>query len=356
MKIHKSEIVPKLKQLKAFLPTKNIIPAAEGVLFHKNMLIANSLELAISTPVNSDSGESFIITPSAIDFIMNVPNDEITIEVKNEKLYVKCGKARASFGFLSPDGFPTKELYDLEETEADFECDAEEFMQEISRVIFACDKTENPARPIYSAVKFQTRKGILNMIASDTQRVAWNKMRCAADIDISILRRDLQKILSLGLSGKLKIFITDNKKLAFKTDRYSIYSNTISGNYMDFPKLFSKAESNCLKLEIETEPFLEALKRAAVCGKSEPVKLTFAPESLTIELNAAISEFSEEVPVLNSELEGPVIIGFNAVFLIEALKATESKSVTIGISHSTDPLLMRSDTLEQMVLPVRLGH
>ena len=354
MKIHKSEIVPKLKQLRAFLPVKNNIPAAQGILYRDNMLIANNLEIAVATPIETNSSESFIITPSAIDFIMNVSNDELTIEQKNGKLCIKCGKSRASFGALSPEDFPTSELYSLEGVSADYECSAEKIMREISRVLFACDVGKNTTRPIYEAVKFHMKKGVLNMAASDGQRVAWNTVPCAVDIDVSIHKQHLQKIISLGLSGPLKLFMLENRKIAFQTSEYSVFSSTISGDYMDYQSIYSKAEKICKKSEIETEPLIETLKRAIICGGSaQPVEFVFSAEKLTVNLLSATAEFSEEIPI-KSELTDIEAIGFNPTLLLEALKAAESKTVKIGVSGAMHPFIINSGELRQVIMPVRL--
>ena len=355
MKIHKSEIAPKLKQLRGFIAQRNNITATQGILFHNSTLIASDLELAVSTPIAAPiNDESFIITPSAIDFIMNLPNEEITIEPKNGKLNIKCGKAHASFGTEPADSFPTSDIFGLEEMEASYECEAETMMSALSCVAFACDNGKLASRPIYSGVKLQTKDKRLNIVASDGQRMAWCNFDCNAKIDISIHKKHLQKIMSLGLTGMMKLYIIENKKAVFRTEKYTVYSSLLMGDYTDYESIFRKAANVADYAEADTKAAIDILNRAIICGeKNRPTELVFEQNSLTVRAKSGSADFSEVLPIEMGRRKD-VTIGINAVYLLEALKAAESSTVEIRVGGATSPILIRTEKLEQLILPIRL--
>lgn len=364
MLIKKSIIAPKLKKLKSFIPAKGSISAAQGILLQNNMLIANAFELAVSSPLGADTSETFVIPPSAIDFIINLPDGDVTIEECKSKIIIKSGKASASFAAPSASDFPTKEIFSVEGNAAEISCDAEEIMSEISRVLFACD-TGN-GNPIFNAVLFQGDGTHLNVVASDGRRIAWNKLRHYANINAAdyaninaaVNKSSLQKILALDLSGPIDIYTFNNSRIVFRTADYSVYANTVQGNPLDYKKLFSKGKNGYETLKIKSLPFLECLKRSVICNSSglraSPVVLEIDGTFCKVNLKSDSSEFSENVMLLNEKLNGGVQIGLNASFLIEAIKAAKADIIEFSVKDALSLIKISTGALEQVILPVRV--
>lgn len=354
MILKKTMLTKKLKALKAFIPSRCSIPAAMGVLIANGEMSACNLETTVTTKINTDSNETFVLPMSAIEFIFAATSEEIELVEESGVIKVKAGKSTARFAALNAEDFPTEGIVNLSEGTPQFECDAEEMMERFGEVMYATDRDVMSAKPVLSGVLMCGKKGQMNFVATDGMRIAQTKMKADCKTEIVVHRDDIAKFRAMRPKGKMRVYCTTSGKAAFETEEYSIYFRTLTGDFIDYERLYKKQRENANQCSTDAEELAEILKRAIICGGSQkkPAVLNFGGGTLSVRVNAAGAEFEETLEIQGDSKD--VKIGVNAAFLLDALKAVGVGKTEILYSGETAPILLVSGELEQMIMPVRL--
>lgn len=353
MIIEKSEIAKELKKLKSLTPAKKS-DEVNGVLFKNNMLMANNLEITATAKLDVDTDEQFVIPMKAIELIENLPAGEIKITEKGSRLYIESKSGKSSFSTFKVDEFPQFDIVDLTERQATFGYDSEAIAEAINKVLYACGN--NSPRPVMNGILLKGDGKYLNIVACDGYRLAWNQINYAGQINAVIPRSTIQKVLSLGLQGNIELYTIDNKKAAFKTDKYTVYTRLLEGQYISYEKMFEE-EGYDTKASVKRVELLESVARSLVCTSSNMVSKTILESTeggnLAITLKDTIADFREEVEVYG-DIENPIKIGFNPRFLIDCLKASDEDNIDIYYKNSEKALILLDGAVKQLVLPVRM--
>ena len=134
-------------------------------------------------------------------------------------------------------------------------------------------------------------------------------------------------------------------------------SRIIEGAYPDYRKTLPKSLTRSFICHRET--LRDALRR--VCVISDDLKkavLQLTSSTLIImALSESVGESCEEIPI---ELHGsPGVIGFNAEFILDALRAIDSKYIKFSFSEPLSPALLtmpdRDDFL-YVVMPMQFDE
>lgn len=353
MIIAKSEIAKELKKLKSLTPAKKA-DEVNGVLFKNNMLMANNLEITATAKLDVETDEAFVIPMKAIELIENLPAGEIKITEKGSRLYIESKSGKSSFSTFPVSDFPLFDIVDLTERQATFGYDSEAVAEAINKVLYACGV--NSARPVMNGILLRSDGKNLNIVACDGYRLAWNQIAYSGNIDAVIPKSTIQKVLSLGLQGNIELYTIDDKKAAFKTEKYTVYTRLLEGQYINYENMF-KEEGYDTKASVKRVELLESVARSLICANSNGIPKTILESTeggnLAITLKDTIADFREEVEVF-SDIANPIKIGFNPRFLIDCLKSSDEDNIDVYYKNSDKALILLDGGLKQLVLPVRM--
>ena len=143
-------------------------------------------------------------------------------------------------------------------------------------------------------------------------------------------------------------------QVMMKAPRAVICSVLVEGNFPNYEEVIPR---DCDRVvELETAQFLSGVRRAALLTTEESrgVKLSFSADALT--LSSRVAEQGEATIKVDARYKGaPLDVGFNPVFLIDALKIC-GESVTLEMKDPTKPSIMRSgQDFIYVVMPVSLS-
>lgn len=356
MVIERIELANKLKQLKSVTPARSG-EKASGVLLKNNMLIANNTELAVTATLNVNTDECFVIPMNAIELIDNLPDEKITITESKNRVTVKGMKSKSIFNTLPVEDFPIIETIDYNNAEKSFSYDGEVVTEAIKKVMYACsDKTP---KPILSGILFESDGENLNIVACDGYRIAWSKVAYTGNMKVVIPKAAIQKVLSIGLDGGCNLYRFDNKRVVFQTGEYSVYARLLDGDFINYKPMFVDNKPTA-KFTVNRIEFYNSVARAIICSSGTTLAKTVLESdvsetngSLKISLAGSIAEFNEEIE-LEGEINEKMRIGFNARYLADCLKSSAEKVVTIAYTDEIKPLIITDDSLNQLVLPLRM--
>lgn len=347
MIVQKSIIAPKLAKLKTILSSKGTDVVSEGVLFRDNCLTATNYEICIKSIIDINSKENFIIPAKAIDLIENLPDGPLEIIPDGNNIRIKAKGINNTFQSFDPLTFPNIE------TESENECgtiSSADFSKAVNSVIYAV--SDKSLKPILSGIYFDSKNGKLNLVGCDGYRMAWAKMNYENEFNFIVPKVSLKKVLSLCGNGDIEISCS-KLNAVFKTEEFTIHTRLLEGTYIAYETMFTK-RGNVMAINRHT--ILEALKRALINVEDKNkalLKFNLENKKMTIMAASILSSYEEEVE-LEKDIDEPLNIGFNGVFLTDCLKALDSEVLEFNFGNGTQPLIIEEADKSSMVLPVRM--
>jgi len=349
MKVEKYEIANKLRKLKNILNRRLEGVEMNGVLFKDNCLYATNLEIGIKATVTSENnGESFIIPKVAIELIENLPDGPVEITAAENSITIKSGTIRNKYQTVSVDTYHVMQPPDIENNNVTVS--SGEFFDALDSVLYAV--SENTAKEALKGVLLDAHDGELNIVGCDGFRIAWSKIKYNENFKVIIPKSTIKQILTFGISGNIS-FAWDDKSIRFKYEEYEVTSRILSGEFIDYKKMFVDYPNQTI---VDRKNIIECLKRAIICCDDKTknaLKCNFNENILSVNLHKSNSEYEESVN-LEVPIEEPVEIGFNVRYLLDAMNSFMSDKVSVKLGTGMQAMIIDDGDLNAMVLPVRL--
>ncbi len=350
MKIDKKEFATKLCNLKSVAASKDI-SGASGILYANGVLYALNSTITISCPLELDIPvEPFVIPLEAIDYIKNLNDSEIEINVKGKKIEFVSDKSKVEFATINANDFPKVEDIVRTSQEEIFECD-ESIEVGISRVLHAAGVSLS--KPVQNGVLVKGDGFNIDIVACDGVKAAWYQVTGQQKIDIVLPRYAIGLMLSLAKES-VKIEEHKEKEFLFVIDNeYTVQCRKLDGKFMEYRKIYTLNGTE-KKAMVNRKALLEAVNQsllALVREKNLAIKLQFTSGKLVISANCALSKFSTEI---NVDYNGDeILFSVNAKFLQNIVKATESEEIEFLIKGGLNPVMINDGVLKQIIMPVR---
>ena len=324
---------------------------------------STDMDISIKEFVSADSsknGEATVNSRILTDIIRKTKKNTI-IKVKNEgnRLIINSENSVFELNALSADEFP--KFTPLDQANS-FELTVEQIKKIFTKTKFAISSEET--RYYLNGIYFHTikngEKNNLIAVATDGHRLAKTELEINSSVLIEgiILPRkfilQLDKILG-DFEGKVKIVCSDTQ-VSFEADNFIIISKLIDGKFPDYGKVIPV--SNDKFLEIETEPFFNAIDRISTVNqdKTPTVKLAFDNNSVKIMASSTESnKGDEEVPA--NYTSSPLEILFNSKYLLDLRDVLESQNINLELLNQSSPVIVKDpdDTKSIYILmPMRV--
>jgi len=346
----------------------NILISAEKNFLN---LAATDLELGIKywSLVKTEK-EGKITVPGKIltNFINFLPEKKLTLETKNQDLYINCENYNTKIKGLTAEEFPIIpeiESKDIIELNTPALCDG------LSRVVdFG---TINQARPELSGVYLNFYKDRVYFTATDSFRLAEKTLFYEKKIDREysfILpqksARELINILS-EKEGKLKLYFSPNQVLfeylmqETPHPQIQIISRLIEGEYPDYQEIVPKKYE--VQLILSKDELLNQIKIASIfSGKSNEVKIKVDPKREGMEIFSQNPELGENKSFLSGKVNystptpKEIEASFNCRFLVDGLLNIKSQNVIFGLNGEESPAALKPEgdsSYIYVVMPIK---
>ncbi len=347
----------------------NILLSAEGT--GALALAATDLYLGVSATADAQVKKGGAVAVSArtlFDIIKNLPEGEIHWTVgENQAAEIRCGKVRYKIPGMPGEDFPPLP----NPGKADFaEIDAEVLGELIGHTQYSMSSDDT--RPHLAGALFEGDGKVVRMVTTDGHRLSKAEVKLG---DKSTMLNFSMLVPNKGVN-ELKRLIEDAKSDRAKDDGpITVGVATTGGN------AFFRREGILLSVKLADEQFppyakvippqqsrrlvvgraslIEALRRISLVAsdKSGGVRLSLEPGLLRITSeNPDVGEGSEELEV---DFAGePVVIGFNARYLLDALGSLTSDDVALELSGELDPGVVKPVTeaidYVGVIMPMRI--
>lgn len=350
MKIEKSELSKKIDKLKNVVPKNSDKPALRGILLQDSYLIASNNEMTIKAKLEGMEGESFIIPSQAFDLIKNLPDGEIDISANNKNLItIKIGKIKNSYqSFKSEDYIYSSNRISAEGS--DTKIKSKVLKESMAHVLYAIPS--KGTNVMMMALCLEATGGKLNFVGLDGHVLAWDRVDFEGEFKLLIPRSAVEKLLTLELSGDIAIEY-DKHSAIFKSEDYEVHTRLIEGDYFGYQKMFQALP---IITEVNRLELLDAIIRAKLCTEEmTPTRFELEGGSLKLSIKDNIADYSESIQ-LQTQLEEPLVIGFNSRLVLETLRAFSCENLSLSFGGGKMPMVINSEDsdMQSIVLPVQL--
>src|SRR3989344_1607323 len=290
------------------------------------------------------------VTPAKFlsNYVSLLPNEKITLELKEQKLYVDSANSKTQIQGYNPGEFPIIPKF-LEE--GFLEVDNRKFFEGFSQVVDIA--TQSKSRPEISGIYFYFSKNTIKIVATDSFRLAEKNIILEGSVkkEFSFIlpqrpAKEIMNILS-EREGVLKIYFSGNQVLfefpmkELKHPQVQIFSRLIEGEYPNYQDIVpNKFKATAV---VKREEFLGQVKTASLfSSKTSEVKVSLKPEKAELEVFAKSPDVGENISNIPAKISGEAInISFNYRYLIDGLMKIKSSEVIFEISKEEGPCILR---------------
>ena len=365
--IKRNILLENLNHTSKAISTRNLIPILTGIKFDLKeeglYLFASDTDISIRSFIDKkdiseikELGSIVIGGKYIVEIIRKLPDTDITIEVIDGfKMIVSTSNTEFNLNGINPEEFPNLEL---EETKEPIILNTDEFKTIINQTFFATAQSET--RPILTGINFRIDNNALEVIATDSYRLARKVINIDKDLDSSVNivipgknLLELSKIVDDDDENlELHLF---NNKILFKYKNILFLSRLLSGTY---PANSSIIPNNfATVIEIDSNSLYEIIDRASLLTSDKDkntIKLELINRELIISSNSP--EIGKVEEKLNVDSEGSVSISFSSKYMLDAIKSFNQEKVSLYINDDSSPIILKSNndiSLIQLVLPIK---
>lgn len=346
---------------------RNLIPILTGIKFDLNedglYLSASDTDISIRCLIPTEKieevkefGSVVIGGKYIVEIIKKLPNENITIEViDDQKMIVSTKNTEFNLNGINSGEFPN---LDLEETKEPIILKANLIKKIISQTFFATSRNES--RPILTGINFRIDGDLMEVIATDSYRLAKKSINLDKSLDknINIVipgknLLELDKIISDDKES-LELHIFENKIL-FKYKGILFLSRLLSGTYPATSSFIPKAFS--VQVNCSCGDLFNMIDRASLLTSDRDkntIKLELKNQEMIISSNSPEIGMVEEKMLVESS--DKISISFSSKYMLDCVKSFETNEVTLYMNDDSSPIVVKSnedESLVQLVVPIK---
>jgi len=354
--IQKKNFLRGLARTHSVADRKSSMPILSNILLSTDgpstlRLAATDLYLGVSATAPADvkrGGTVAVAARTLFEIIKNLPDGDVKWTVgDNHAAEIRCGKVRYKIPGMPGEDFPSLPS----PGEAAFaDLDAERLGDLVARTQYSMSTDDT--RPHLAGALFEGDGKLVRMVTTDGHRLSKAEFRLAdgsgmlnysmlvPNKGIAELRRlieDARADRAKGDEAPLTVGIaTAGSNAFFRRDGVQLSVKLADEQFPPYSKVIPQQQDK--RVVASRSGLIEALRRISLVAsdKSGGVKLAIAPGTLRITSeNPDVGEGSEELDV---DYAGePLMIGFNARYLLDVLSALSEDSVALELSGELDP-------------------
>ncbi|HEX8932091.1 MAG TPA: DNA polymerase III subunit beta [Patescibacteria group bacterium] len=360
-----SNLQKKLSFLNHAVSTKSQLPILLNVLLEtvngKLKVSTTDLEIGIETLIDctiEEEGAVTIPSKTFTELINSIPDDTLTLQLKENTLEVVSKKTRSTFQTSSKEDFP--KLYE-EKGEKIAILNEDKLHKDFSSVIFAA--SVDTARPALSGVLVRKEAGGFLLVATDGYRLSLRHYKVEDSVESNdqsfiVPARVFKELLSISdETGAIKMFVSQgSNQIIFEKGQTTLIGRLIEADFPDFQKIIPTDFS--VSVAFEREEMQKAVKVCSIFARDAAniIKLSFAKDQITVASQS--SSVGENTVKVDAKLSGEENeIAFNSRYLVDLFANVEAKEM---VFEMTGPLnsgvfkIKGEESFLHLIMPIRV--
>ena len=323
-------------------------------------ITGTDMEVELITTVDAQvdtEGEATVPARKLVDIVRMLPEGvKITAVAEGDKMTVSSGKGRYTLATLPATEFPATDQVETLET---LNIQEDKLKNLLDKTAFAMANQD--VRYYLNGLLFDFHDSQLSTVATDGHRLAM----CDHDADISVAE---ERQLIVPRKGVLELsrMLSDSKdpvELALGKNHVRLVkgstvftSKLIDGRFPEYRAVIPKGTDRHIK--IERDSFMRALQRAAILSNEKYKGVRLEAANGSVKIIAHNPQHEEAVEELEADLNfDQLAIGFNVVYLLEALTAIDAEAVLMELKDANSSCLISAESGgsdRHVVMPLKL--
>ncbi len=374
--IDREVLLENLNVISRGLPAKSPMPILTGIKMEVTAsdlyMTSSNSDISVETFISDASlqidspGKTVVPGRFFIDIIRKINSKKVSLSLVDDKiLLIKADRGEYKLHIMDPLDYPNIDFVTLENP---LELPAECIKTLIKQTSFATAQSEK--KPILTGVHLSLNENKLNVTATDSFRLSQTVLEIEnyRPFNITIPNKSLDELARAmdNYNENVSLYFSVNKLLV-KFKNVLFQTRLLDGNYPDTSRIIPP--SFPIRLKFNKDELLDAVERVSLLSPREKmtaselsysiIKLTVTEERNVIlsTTNASVGDAQEELLPIDTQMNGPIMIGFSSRYLVEALRSFDSVEITLNCSEGIRPFVLTGEkepNLTQLILPVRM--
>ena len=363
--IKRETFLQPLSQVIGVVERRQTLPVLANFLFQaqsdgKLSITGTDMEVELIATVDATvekEGEITVPARKLLDIVRMLPDGvTISVVVDGDKLTLSSGRSRYTLTTLPATDFPATDQFETIEN-ADIREDKIKRM--LDKTSFAMANQD--VRYYLNGLLFEFKDGALRTVATDGHRLA------VCDLDNKVdLKQNRQIIVPRKGVLELSRMLTDSKDIIrlglgknhvrLEKGNMALTSKLIDGRFPDYQAVIPVGTER--KIVVDRQDFIQALQRAAILSNEKYKGVRLEAAGQVMKIIAHNPQHEEAVEELEANVNfDQLAIGFNVTYLLDALGAIESETVSMEMRDANSSCLITATENgddRHVVMPLKL--
>lgn len=293
-----------------------------------------------SLPAQVEEAGAVCIQQKVVSDIVSVlPEGAMTFEMKGNQLLLQHGHSEWLLLTFPADEFPP--IPDSA-SGSQLQLPMGELQASVDSVLFAA--SDDATRPHLTGVLFRYDGSELALVATDTHRLAVNKLRrpgIGSNVDAIVPSKALRAIRQLPVeAGDEVVLKFDAERLHVDVGNALVVSQLLAGQYPNWERVVPQEFTR--QWTVDRAELFENVRRALTIGKDNAHRVRFSGKGDRVLISARSEdkgEANQEVPAIVRN--GEVDIAFNGRYIMDALQAMPGDGIVAELTEPSRPAVLR---------------
>ncbi|MBI5134562.1 MAG: DNA polymerase III subunit beta [Candidatus Taylorbacteria bacterium] len=298
------------------------------------------IEIKIPAKVDTE-GEVAIHGAVLTSLLSGLPKEKnIILESKEGNVLVSTSANTTLIKTYSPDDFPAIPKIDSQRT---IEINPRLLVKGFKSVVYSA--SVSTVKPELSSVYVYKEGSDLVFVSTDSFRLAEKRVKIKDSVDfpsVIIPAKNVSDVIRTldGLTEDIKVYF-DRNQIAFEGKDIYLMSRVIDATFPDYRQIIPKAFVT--EVVVLKQDLVDSLKTSHVFSdKFNQVNVKALPSKKNFVIATKNSDVGEYTNAIDSSVSGEdVEINFNHKYISDCFQSIDSDSISLSISGSNKPLVMR---------------
>jgi len=339
---------------------RNSLPILSNVLIktlnNRLCLAATNLDIAIIHYIGAKiSSEGSITVPARLmqEFVSNLPNGVIDIELVKSKLKITTEQYQSVVNGMSAEDFP---IMPTIANGYKWSVSSSSLKAALNQVVFAASSDET--RQVLTGVYIHSQNNKLYIVATDSYRLAEKELD-QKNVDVSLLvpytaMQDLMRVMA-NYDGEVSV-THDSQQVLFQVGDVELIARLVEGNYPDYQKLIpSDFASSAIVKKLD---LVNITKVSSLFARESAGSITIELDELDskISIRSVASQLGENTSTAKGKIVGSNSITLNSRYLLDALNVINSEDIFFGFNGKLEPTILKdpkANDYKHIIMPLK---
>ncbi len=357
--IDRDAFISALATVEPATDVRSTIPACHRVLLEAGgdslRLTGTDLQLTVTTSARCEakkSGSYAIGGRALLDRLRAMPPGEVQVAERKGKLVVSHGASKRRFEAACVPGDEQPGRSKAPDYKAGIAAGCLRGL--IARAAYAMSSDQT--RPALASLRLEVNGSKWSVAATDGHRLAYATAEDATlpgAVDVLVPAKCIARLLAATKGCEETVEIAVNQsEVFFVFDSAVISARMPDAQFPPYQQVIPNGNANAV--EVSRDALIETLQAVSVSSDRMSMGVKLEMTGGVLRVFAESAELGNAVDEIGVDYHGdPVRIGFNARYMIDALKAM-GDAPTIRFGGDLDPILVESEGTVAVVMPCRL--